>query len=555
MAVRFRLAAVMAAFGALLNACGGGGGGSPPPPPPATLHINQTTLTFHADSPVASAPLSQDVTGSVTGTVSGVLYIVVQVSNGNVLTVSDFVVSGTSGQATVSVGGPNRLGAGTFNELLIIHACVNDATCATGELAGSPAVVQVRYTVGSSVQFDTVTPRVIASQTTSTLILRGQGFMGMPTISIGGLAATAVTVVSDSEIHLTAPALPAGPQTVLIDNGNTAFTGMVDVVDDTALPSTVIPWPNIPDNQTKHPEALLYEPIHRVLFVVATDLSGSRYLHRFAYSAGWSRTDSLDIAQSTDVKLSPDGTLLFVVYHDRIEVRDSTSLVVSRAVPKPTDPFLGNEDLGDMVITNDGMALLAWSGPNSGGGPVAIMSLKDYSIYQAPGNVDIMNGVHPVVSRDGSQAMLMAEIFYNSSTGLVISQPGVNIYPQYFPRWLTMVSNNVTNHLDLLVQQVVSATDTNLILQDIGTISLPTGLNLPNNGAVAIGRAFAIDGNNLLHAWDIATAPVAGQFAEVVTPIDVSMLNPGGYWINLRSPSGRTDFLCNQFGVAVLAEN
>src|SRR5215467_3238616 len=104
-------------------------------------------------------PATQTVTGSVSGTVSGKLFITVLISGPAVTNVS-VGVSGSTGAASVFPAKASALGPGTFSSTVTVFACVNDPTCATGQLAGSPKTVNVSYQIASGVQGDAVAPRV-----------------------------------------------------------------------------------------------------------------------------------------------------------------------------------------------------------------------------------------------------------------------------------------------------------------------------------------------------------------------------------------------------------
>src|SRR6266699_1154774 len=189
---------------AMLVACGGGSGGNGGASgvgSGTTFSVGTHSLSYGASGPTASTPAPQTVTGTVTGTLSGTLYIVVDVAGPAVANVSSFSVSGNSGQGSVSVQLPSALGIGTFTSTLTIHACINDSTCTTGELNGSPQVVNVSYTISAPPIADTVMPHVVASGISGSVVMRGSGFTGTTSISFGATPATSFTVVTDSLIQ------------------------------------------------------------------------------------------------------------------------------------------------------------------------------------------------------------------------------------------------------------------------------------------------------------------------------------------------------------------
>ena len=231
---------------ALLGSCGGGGGGStaapPPPPPPATLALSTSKITFKAAGPFAVAPPTQTLTGMVTNlTASGTLYITVTVNNPNgFFAVSDVMLAGNSGQVNVIPVAAAILKTGTFQGSITVNACLNDQTCQTGQLAGSPQTIPVEYDVGSGVDGDTVTPRVVAANASGSVVLRGAGFTGATSVSFGTTAATSMTVVSDSQITAAYPALPAGTYPVSV-SGDTNYSASLVVVSPPAFTAAAIP--------------------------------------------------------------------------------------------------------------------------------------------------------------------------------------------------------------------------------------------------------------------------------------------------------------------------
>src|SRR5258708_1728586 len=205
--VRIRMP-FLAALG--IASCGGGGSSTPPPP---MLSVNASTLTFHADAPFSPRPAAQTLSGSVSGSLSGTLYVLITIDSAAVVTVDNVVISGTTGSVTVTPLFPSALGAGTYHATITVHACLNSSTCLSGELAGSPKTVAVNYDVGSTVQADTVMPHAVASQSQSDLVLRGHGFTAATGVTIGGLAATAGNGLSETGIPLPSPVLSGGNRT------------------------------------------------------------------------------------------------------------------------------------------------------------------------------------------------------------------------------------------------------------------------------------------------------------------------------------------------------
>src|SRR5262245_61621141 len=128
-----------------LVACGGGGGGgSPNPsggtPPPSggnpggnppgplpTFGVTGAALTFSAPIP-NQTPDSQRIPVTISGSVSGKLYVLASASDGTVVSAS--VNVGTGQTPTVDVfavpAGASTLLRGTYSSVITLTACVDD---------------------------------------------------------------------------------------------------------------------------------------------------------------------------------------------------------------------------------------------------------------------------------------------------------------------------------------------------------------------------------------------------------------------------------------------
>ena len=139
------------AFTIALSACGGGGGGGGDGggnnAPAASFAASPSSLTFHATAANAAAPPPQTLTGSVSGTINGTLFINITLG-GSIVTVSDVVINGpNSGQVHIIPRLPSALGPGTHSDTLTVRACTTNVSCTSGQLAGSPQTVAVTYNI------------------------------------------------------------------------------------------------------------------------------------------------------------------------------------------------------------------------------------------------------------------------------------------------------------------------------------------------------------------------------------------------------------------------
>jgi len=359
---------ILSTAGALLGACGGGGGdasSSPPPPPLGTLSVSMSKVTFNAAGPYARAPARQTITGTVSGlTTSGTLYIKVVANNtGGSFTVSSVTIAGDSGQADVIPAEPSSLAAGSHQGAITVTACLNDSTCSTGQLSGSPQTISVDYEIASGVDGDTVTPRVVAANTAGELVLRGSGFTGATAVSFGSTAAISITVVSDSEIDVEYPALPAGTYPVTIDSGSISDTASLVAVAPPAFTTTTLPYPSGLGVSYPQTAQIEYDAQRTALFVLLPGESSTRpTLLRYAFDGtAWGAPTQISMAGLVRVHLSSDGTHLLALLasdstHTSMAELDPVTLTQT-GITTVSNPFTVGSACG-FALANDGNAIV-----------------------------------------------------------------------------------------------------------------------------------------------------------------------------------------------------
>jgi len=546
-----------------LAACGGGGGGgSSVTPAAAMFSVNTNALSFSAASPNAPTPSTQAVTATVTGSPSGTLYILVNVSGPAVTAVSNFVIAGNSGQGTVTVAAPNALGSGTFTSTITVRACLNDATCATGELSGSPQTISATYVIGLVVVADAVMPHAVTAGASGQVVIRGHALTNTTSVGFGTLAASAFTVVSDSEIHATYPAtLSAGTYAVTLNGGATSFSGSVAAVAPTAFAGQTLVYPEAPLRIL----SVVFDAERKALLVAATFSSTSaNKLWRYSYSGGaWATAAVTAIPELRDIALSVDGKRLIALTSFAVLEVDpaNPSAGTLRTVPAPfpASSTVGSPYLKLMALANDGNALIAT-------GAISVTGYQNAFLYsstggtftQLPMNLALYSsgqGGSPniVASADGSRLLASqsglsppASLFqYSAATGRVTATSvNINEYPDQ-PAALDNSASKI----------IAYAGGTNNVY-DATYALLGT---LPGSARLIVvkpdgTRAYGWNQDSTLHSYDLTAPTVGGAFPQVGAAVTVSTPASNGS-ATLRSaitPDGGTLFVAGDTGVAVV---
>jgi hypothetical protein len=374
----------------------------------------------------------------VSGPASGTLYIIVVENSPDIATVTDVVAtSATTGQATIVPGSPSRLLAGSHQGTFTITACLNDPSCNTGQLLGSPKTITVNYNVGSSLDADTVNPRVVQSNIAGNLILRGRGFGVSDSVTIGStvIAASSISHYTDSDMGVPYPALPAGTYPISINSGALSYSATLTVVDPTVFPATFLSYP-----AGMTPSGLLYleyDAQRRALFFVAQQV-----LLRYAFDgSNWSSPSEVAIPGLQQVHLSPDGTKLLALVtppgsQASIAELDPVTLSQGTSTSLPTsiatlDPADTRPPMASFSVANDGNAIVVLNSSYFITGPIMGPPSNYAFVFGTSSRVfsllPLYTGLgpdQPISSGDGN-TVAMGSAEYNASGGTVIV-PGNN---------------------------------------------------------------------------------------------------------------------------------
>lgn len=533
-----------------LNACGGGGGGGAGQPPAngPRLTLNASSISFQSPSPFQSFELAPfTLTGSIgtTDGLSGILYVVIEVGNGSIITADNFLInSPTGGSVVIRPAIPVSLGAGVHQTTITVRACMNSPGCTSNLISGSPVTVPVTYTVPSNVLRASVTPAAVAASRTTNVVLRGSGFNNVNSVNIGGQAA-AFTRVSSSEIRVTVPSLPAGSYPVFINGGAIAFSANVAVVAEPAFAATTIPLP--PGVTAQEIERLIYDAPRLALLAVARLSGGSRVLYRYVYNAGWTQATSLDVSGYRDLDLAPAGDRLYLVRPTQISVLDPVTLQSTATINRPST-FGPIDEFYSISLANDGYAVVTATFSASGSLPVHMLATTDFTFTRL---VEMYSqGTGTAVIPDGSRVGLDPYTGYNPSTASIASNQLFGWAP-LFPRALGYRLSGITGFTTCDAVLLVNSNGTSSLAGD-----MPVGSRTVGCGTDPwVEYAYIIDASGDFSVWNVLAAPVAGVYSRINAPYSVPGINTSQ--VNVPMPGAvsldrRTHFVGTNVGVVVM---
>lgn len=598
--VHFLRASILGAMLLTLAACGGGGGGGsepmmvstapapqpqppapqppppppepsplppqplPPPPPPtgATLSISPTTLMFSAASPTAAAPPPQPITATISGTLSGMLFFRAELVTGaNVVSVSNVIVMGTTASANVVPAAPSTLTTtgGTFTSTVRVRACVNDASCATGELQGSPQTITATYVIGAPAanadsSRDVVAPRVAVASVAGQFILRGASLSGTDTVELRSnnssttVQASTVTQVSATEVRVSYPALASGTYSVVLNSGRVPFTGSLVVMPAASLPPTMLMFGETPERIA----ALVYDAERNRLLVATGSTSAPGNNKLFTFTGPGLAPGMRPFPDLRDFTFSADGQRLLAITDSQVLELDA-SLMMTRSIAAPAGVRLQR-----IAVANDGKAIISTAGQGLtpaflydtvrrafDPAPLAMLSTSGES--DAPWLVASADGSHIYITQSASAQPILD---YSASTGtlsrsamafvhmpdqaLAVDQSGSRIVP-YATR------TAATRTMDIRVLDG-SFNQVGLLGAD------PVAIALNRQGT----RAYVLDINNLLRNYRLVTGvPGTTQFEL----LDATILSSPAGNASIKTGvthDGATVFFAGVRGVVVM---
>jgi hypothetical protein len=483
------------------------------------LAPSPVSLTYSVGTTVAPANLS--------GTLSvGTNYVVPKNINWNAATDVTWLQVSPSSGSTNSNDSLTAMLAQAQVDQLVNGTYTGNIILSSAQPQVSDVSVPVSLTVDRA-QLNYVSPYVAVANSSAEVILRGRKFneVSVQNVTFGGVPASAFTVVSDSEIRATHPALAAGtyPVVVVTSGGNLGSLANLVVTTPTTMPNLTFQHADVY-------KGILHDPERNTLLVFPW---GGNYIERHVYNgASWASSSvTLPYAIYGAGQFSPDGKEIVIgTQDDRLMRLDAASLnVLSATAPLTVYP----SGLESLAVLNDGNVLVA-SG-TSFATELTLFNLKTQTFTSLTnGNLD--KGLASIsVPPDGSRAVLKFQDeslhVFDAGTGQLTAVAGALVggNAKYSRNGGRIVSNN--SH--------IYDASFNLLGQ------LPYD-NASPNGCFTSQAVISPDGtraytycSSRIYTYDLTVATLGGYFPAIGSYLNVVQ------WMNFLSVSfdGKTLFL------------
>jgi hypothetical protein len=653
----------------LLSACGGGGGGTGGAGSGLTMALSPASLSFATTD--ANAPPAQSVQATFTGTASGTLYVLITPADPSLVTVDGISASGNTGHGLVTPAAPSVVGPGSHSTTISVVACIDDPTCATNQVNGSPQTVSVTYTVAgvsssaaslsysigntpvasdyiqtfnvttypaqswtavsdvawltltppsgsgdsatevsanldqtqvgalangtytatvslasptglsasvpvtltiARTKVNVVAPYVATAGTSDSVIIRGEhlDLVTVTGVNFGTTAATAFSVVSDTEIHATYPPLSVGPHMVHLVNSQNVdrTTATLQAIAAPAFAAAAIAYPAdaAAPGYVPRPVSIMYDAERQAVFVSlygGPGYGGTGYSHlvRFAYdaaSSGWISTETSLYSYQNAFALSIDGAHLLAANFDGngvvVAPWDPVTMLPGTATTYSGPPELAPSG---MAVANDGIAIIPTASPYSELPILGYSAVLGTLVELGQPTIGTLDSAAVVgSSADGGTVLAFGSsqtvphpmaLRYDTASGQ-LTETAVALGSNYV---------NIDRHGD---RMVLNQTDpsTNIASTSIYDNSITLLGSLPLTTVTACvspdgQRAYAYDTDGTVRTYDLAAAPVAGTYAEIL-PAKILTGSPTAA-LNVKlvvSPDGGTLFVATGTGLYIV---
>ncbi len=454
-------------------------------------------------------------------------------------------LSGTAGWLSVPPSGPSRPATIALNPPSM-SAGVHRANITFTASGASISVPVVFMAHSPGVNF--VSPYVATTNVSGDVILRGYGFSGIsnPQVMFGTTAATAITVVSDTEIRASYPALVQGNYQVTVKNALQSLPtrAKLVVVDPLAYPFAAI-------SRSGGITKVIYDAERQALYLFKTDTDvNTNRIERYRFNGtGWA-SDSLPLGIGGlfgGMALSPDGTEIIIAAFSTISHADVNTLAITASVS--VSPVLGPGPLGELAIANDGGAIGAFLlGQNAKYYRYDVL-LRGLVPLSAPADIGTRNIYS---SGDGSRLILAKpfpeptsdSVYHYDSAGGTLAAAAVTVLSAQHVG-ISRTGSKVIFQKDYLA---ISGSTADRVYDDHFNLSG----TLPSNGDMVINcisvspdgtRAYSYNGSSgVIRVFDLTNSDGLGGFVELTGTTVPASTSAAQMTI---STDGRTLFIAN----------
>lgn len=522
-----RVAGVLSIF--LLSACSSSGDGGDDGRSTQTS-VSADSISFTADAPDAATPAAQTITATFGDSVAHLAVIHTGVGIANVTS----TVSGRTAQITVEPESPATLGSGIFSGNIAVtgYFCA-DAAC-TSLAAGNTQRITINYQISPVIL--SIAPYVGTANVANTAIIRGVGFAAFPTqgVRFNDTQATEFVLLSDQELRVNYPALPAGTYEVQVDSsahqGSLQSQATLVVVEPTDYPAQALAYPVAGPSVRE----LLYDAERRAI-LLATDASGGTLIRYAHDGAAWSAPSTAALADLQDMALSTRGDRILALTGTALVPVDPVSLAADEPLAAPSLP--SGTSLKGLAVTNDDRALITTGRAESENSPLYLYSGRQGTLAQLD---VVMNNATPAAAGVGTPLVFIQGTSETTTAPVVLL---FNVSSAQFDTTPVRLTQNA-------VPPVVNRTGSRAILNGTNVYGAGFSLfgTLPSTSVAATlnadgSRAYTYDSDaGALRVFDISESQNGGAYSALGSPIALAG-DPGANPRMTISPDGNTLFI------------
>ena len=424
-------ASVAALVVCLVAGCPGGGGDSSTSSGTSGQQfiVTPANVGFAAANNTSSpTPPSRTVMATVSGPTGGTLFARLAISGDAVDVANSSVEVLNANQARITIRPVSPIGfaLGNHASVITVIACNADPNCLGPQIATSPATINVAYHVGPGTTPpappQSLAPSVGAASVQGDVVLRGSGFTNVTSVTFAGTPAADFTVMSDTEIRATYPALAAGVKNISLNSGAVTFGPSLTLIPAGAVTAATLSYPVA---GVVNMRGLAYDPVTPTLFVgagFATPTTNQVVAFTFASGAWQTLPPPATLQNLRNLTLSLDRTRLLALTDTTVVDLVPTTFFVQATTTRTTDANTLDSFLKGIVATNDGQAFIVSSNLAAINGQHWLYNVAapafsgPFNSYTSPEIGGPDNGTRVVIVRGGGLKLVQQ---YSAFTGSV----------------------------------------------------------------------------------------------------------------------------------------